>query len=45
MFWVKIQKFFDADVNPDPGSGIRDGNNSDPGSGINIPGYATLQKT
>jgi hypothetical protein len=42
-FWVKIFKFFDADVGPgsgnlfDPGSGIRDGKNSDPGSGINIP--------
>jgi hypothetical protein len=39
IFWVKILKFFDAD----PGSGVRDGKNSDPGwkkfgSGINIPG-------
>jgi hypothetical protein len=32
-FWVKILKFFDAD----PGSGIRDGKNSDPGSATNIP--------
>jgi hypothetical protein len=27
VFWVKILKFFDGD----PGSGIRDGKNSDPG--------------
>ncbi len=33
IFWLKILKFFDAD----PGSGFRDGKNSDPGSGINIP--------
>jgi hypothetical protein len=38
IFWVKILKLFDAY----PGSGIRDGKNSDPGwkkvgSGINIP--------
>jgi predicted component of viral defense system (DUF524 family) len=30
FFWVKILKFFDADL----GSGIRDGDSSDPGSGI-----------
>jgi hypothetical protein len=44
-FWAKIFKFFDADVDPDlgsgylfyPGSGILDGKNSDPGFGINIP--------
>jgi hypothetical protein len=40
-FWVEILKFFDADGTP--GSGIRDGKNSDPGwkklgSGINNPG-------
>jgi hypothetical protein len=41
--WVKILKFFGADADPgsgnlfDPGSGIRDGKNTDPGSGINIP--------
>jgi hypothetical protein len=29
-FWVKILKFFDAD----PGSGTRDGKNSDPESGM-----------
>jgi hypothetical protein len=36
IFWVQIQKFFDAD----PGwkkIRIRHGRNSDPGSGINIP--------
>jgi hypothetical protein len=45
IFCVKILKFFDADADPDPGSGklfdprsgIRVGKNSDPGSGINIP--------
>ncbi len=45
IFWVKILKFFDADADPDsgsgnlfePGSGIRVGKNSDPGSEINIP--------
>ncbi len=44
IFWVKIFKFFDADEDADPGfgnlcdpgSGIRDGKNSDPRSGINI---------
>jgi hypothetical protein len=30
FFGVKILKFFDED----PGSGIRDGDNSDPGSGM-----------
>jgi hypothetical protein len=43
IFLVKILKFFDTDAEPDPhsgnhfdpGSGIRDGKNSDPG--INIP--------
>jgi hypothetical protein len=46
--WVKILKFFDAD----PGSGIRDGKNSNPGlknsdPGIQDkhPGSATLQRT
>jgi hypothetical protein len=41
---AKILQFFDPDADPnpgygnllDPGSGIRDGKNSDPGSGINI---------
>jgi hypothetical protein len=33
FFWIKILKFFDADADPDPGSG----NLFDPGSGINIP--------
>jgi hypothetical protein len=45
IFWVKILKFFDADANPDqgsgnnfgPGSGIREVKDSYPGSGINIP--------
>jgi hypothetical protein len=39
IFWVKILKFFDADGDPNPGSGnlidlgsgIEDGKNSDPG--------------
>ncbi len=35
IFWVKILKFFNADPGSgnllDPGSGIRDGKNSDPG--------------
>jgi hypothetical protein len=39
IFWVKILKFFDADADLDtgsgnlfdPGSGTRDGKNSDPG--------------
>jgi hypothetical protein len=34
IFLVKIIKFFDADPgrkNSDPGTGIRDGKNSDPG--------------
>jgi hypothetical protein len=37
IFGVKILKFFDADADPgsgnlfDPGSGIRDGKNSNPG--------------
>jgi hypothetical protein len=30
IFWVKILKFFDADGNPNPGSG----NLLDPGSGM-----------
>jgi hypothetical protein len=43
FFGVKILKFFDED----PGSGIRDEDNSDPGSGmeksrIRDPGSATL---
>jgi hypothetical protein len=54
IFWEKILKFFDADPDPgsgiffEPGSGIRNGKNSDPGSWINIPdpqGSATLEKT
>jgi hypothetical protein len=32
IFWVKILKFFDADADPDPGSG----NLFDPGSGIRV---------
>ena len=37
IVWVKILKFFNADADSgfgnlfDPGSGIRDGKNSDPG--------------
>ncbi len=35
IFWVKILKLFDADPGSgklfDPGSGVRDGKNSDPG--------------
>jgi hypothetical protein len=37
ILWAKILKFFDADADQgsenlfDPGSGIRDGKNSDPG--------------
>jgi hypothetical protein len=32
IFWVKILKFFDADADPDPGSG----NLFDPGSVIRV---------
>jgi hypothetical protein len=39
ILWVKILKFFDADLGTgnrfDPGSGIRDGKSSDPGYGMN----------
>ncbi len=51
IFWVKILKLFDADADPDPGSGdlidpgsgIRAGKNSDPGSGVNIPDLITAK--
>jgi hypothetical protein len=38
FFWVKILKFFDADLDPESlWPWIRDGKKSDPGSGINVP--------
>ncbi len=37
IFWVKILKFFDADADPDSGSGNLFDPGSDPGSGINVP--------
>jgi hypothetical protein len=40
-FWVKILKFFDAD----PGSGIRDGKNSDPGWKKLAPGIGDKHPT
>jgi hypothetical protein len=38
VFWVKILKFFHADLDLDPGW-----KNLDQGSGINIQGSATLE--
>ncbi len=37
IFGVKILKFFDADADPDSGSGSLFDSGSDPGSGIHIP--------
>jgi hypothetical protein len=48
IFWVKILKFFAADAGiffDDPGSGIRNGKNSNPGSGTNIPDPQHWNKT